>query len=146
MCVVFITPVYAQSPSTKEMKAVGKSFRVAYRDCTNKVLRCMDSCSVNVDKTLPPCQEKCVEAANSCEPSADIQKSHYNTMNAAELTNLKAETDACFRDMLVEARKCDPQLDLIKRIECVVRLTNLPERCVRAAYERFQNKERFPEQ
>lgn|GEM_PF-6797624 len=143
--VVFITPVYAQSSGKKEMKAVGESLRVAYRDCTNTVLRCMDECSADIDATLPPCQENCVKAADSCKPLADVQMSPYHSMNTAALANLKAETDACFRDMLVDARKCDPILDLVERIECVMRLIKVPKSCVRAAYKRFQNAEKFPE-
>lgn len=144
--VVFITPVHAQAPSGRAMKKVGKEVKLAYRACTKTVLHCMDKCSVDIDHTLPPCQENCVKAADSCAPSSDIKNSHYQIMNAAALARLKTETDACFRTMLVDARKCDTILDLTKRIECVVSLPNAPKGCVSAAYGRFQKSEKSPKQ
>ena len=146
LCVVFITPVHAQSPGRKEMEKVGNQFKLAYHACTKKVLHCMDDCSANVGHTLPPCQENCVKAADACTPSADNKNSRYQILNAAALARLKSETDACFRTMLSAARKCDTLLDLTRRITCVVSLTNAPKGCVNAAYGRFQKSEKFPKQ
>jgi len=146
LCLLFMTTVYAQPPSRKEMKKASEAFRVVYRDCANAVQHCVDECSRNIDDSLPPCQENCVKAADACISPASIQADHYKILNSQALDTLEVETDACYQELLSNARKCDSITNEASKIGCVIRITRPLGKCLNAAYKRFRKKEQFPEQ